>query len=484
MTTPGVTVTPRDSAVSSSPPLDSGACFAAGLADRGPVDKAVLIRNLDQFVDSYGGRQTYGYLYDFAEHFFDEGGALLWVARAVGPGAVKATRHLSDGSGNTLRVDAASPGGWGNNLTISTTHPTGTTFQLVIKESGTVVETSPIFNTNAEAVLWSADSAYIRLFDEGGADPAVASDQALSTGTDDRASITSTQQDAALALFTKDKGPGQVCYPGGTTTALHTSLLAHAGLNNRTAILDGADTSTVSTLTTEAATLRALGENSRYGGIFAPWVKIKGPSTDPGSTRTVPPSALVCGVIARHDAETYNPVLGVSNPNDPAAGKNGRSKVALDLSQEAFDDSERGTLNDAGVSLLRVIYGEVRVYGYRTLANQLTDKLHSLLNNRRLDATILAAATVIGEQFEFRQIDGRGHLFSDFAGVLVGEILLPYFDLDALFGETAQDAFSVDVGDQVNTAETIAAGKARAVMSVARSPFAEAVEIEYVKEEL
>jgi hypothetical protein len=51
----------------------------------------------------------------------------------------------------------------------------------------------------------------------------------------------------------------------------------------------------------------------------------------------------------------------------------------------------------------------------------------------------------------------------------------------SLYGDTADEAFSVNVGTQVNTPETIAEGVLKAVISLKMSPAAERVQIEIVK---
>ncbi|HET7443266.1 MAG TPA: hypothetical protein VFJ57_01265 [Solirubrobacterales bacterium] len=481
MSLPGVTVKDRESAVASSPPLDTATSFVVGLAERGPVGTAVKCRSRAQFESVYGGEVSYGYLWDAANVIPKEGGGDIYFSRVVGPAAKASTVKLSDGSGNTLQVDAASPGAWGDDIDVKVTVPGGGNFVLAVIYKGATVETSPPLANNAEAVLWAEHSEYVRLKDLGGSDPAAA-EAALTGGTDDRGNITDTERKAALAALTRDLGAGQVAYPGGTSTAIHTALLEHAEDYNRCAILDATDTATVATLTGEAATLRALGTSARCGGLFAPWAVVKGSAV--GTTKTVPYSLIQMGIIARHDGLTYDAAAGVTNPNDPAAGVNGVSLTTISLSQPAWTEVNRETLNDAGVNVARVVYGQVRTYGYRTLVNPLTDGLHLWLNNRRIDMAILAKAALIGEEFVFAEVDGRGQVLGTFAGALRGEILAPYYQVGALFGATPEDAFWVDVGDAVNPPEQLAEGIFRAVIAARRSPLAEQVEIEYVKEEV
>lgn len=484
MSLPGVTVTTQESSGTSGPPLDTATAFIGGLAERGPIDVPVFCQTLTQFETIYGGEASYGYLWHAAKRIAEEGGAGAWFIRTVGEDAVASTVNLSDGSKTTLQVDAVSPGAWGDDIDVTVTVPGGGTFVIAVEFDEVLVETSPALATNAEAVEWAEGSDYIRLTDKGGGDPQAA-EKTLAGGDDDRAAIEDEDRAASLDLLTADLGPGQVLYPGATTTAMYTALLEHAEERNRTALLDGADTATVSTLTAAAATLRALGTPAGCGGLFAPWAIVKGPTA--GTTTTLPYSIIQAGLIARRDSETYDPQHGVANPNDPAAGVHdnaGVSRTAVSLSQEAWPDTDRETLNEAGVNVVRVVYDQVVTYGYRTLANPVTDELNIWLSNRRIDMAILAAEAAIGEEFNFRQIDGRGRLLSEFKSALVGRVLLPYYGVGALFGETPEDAFHVETGDQVNPDAQLAEGLVKAVTEAKRSPLAERVALLYVKEEL
>jgi phage tail sheath protein FI len=466
---PGVLVKSGASAGASSPPVDIGQWFPVGLAEKGPTNIATKIRSLAQYVTTYGARVAYGELYDSLDLFFQTGGSVAYVARVVGPAAAVATVNLSDGSSNTIKVTAVNPGEWGNALEVVTTHPEAGAFKFVVKLGGVVVQESPTLLINAEAVAWASTSPYIRMEDLGHNDPAEAT-KTLASGADDRASITETQWTTARKLFTKDLGPGQVSMPGRTTAEAQEGLLTHCEQTNRIALLDGTDTATVGTLTAQAATLRAQ-STARYGGLFAPWVVIPGVAT--GTTRTAPPCALVAGLMARNDG------LGLS-PNDPAAGDNGISSYAIGLSQVAWTEAQRGELNEAGVNALRVLNNSVEAYGDRTLVNFVVDKTWQWLSNARLNAYIEAKCAAIGERFIFRQIGKK--LPAEFGSAIEGEVLLPLFNAEALFGETQAEAFSVDTGESVNTPASIEEGKLRAIASIRMSGVAEVIEIEFVRE--
>ena len=467
MTLPGSLVINRDAPPARTAPTDTGQWFAAGFADWGPTDVAVQVRSLKQFKSKFGDRVTSGSLCDSVETFFREGGSVCFIARVVGPTPVNASVTVS----STMDVEAKYPGAYGNGLNVEVAAGTASgTFKLIIShdDDADVDETSPDYATVADAEAW--ESEYVTITDNAGAatDPAVGT-YSLSGGSDDYASATDTQWENALDLFVKDLGPGQVSYPGRTTSTAHQQLLQHAEDNNRIALLDAANTATVSTLTTAAATAAAYVGASR-GALFAPWASI--PGIAGGTTRTVPYSAVQAGLEARRDAAGFN-------PNVPAAGVNGQPSSLLELAQ-SWDDTDRETLNDAGVNVAKLVYGGPRTYGYRTLVDPVTDPNNWQLGNSRLRMALTAKAEAIAEKYVLRQIDGKGRTAAEFNGDLAG-MLAGYYESGGLYGETPEEAFRVDTGASVNTPETIADGQLRAVIEVRMSPMAELVVIEIVK---
>lgn len=455
-----------------SAPTDTGVWFIAGFAEKGSATAAEAIQSLSDFERLFGSRQSYSYLYDAVETYFREGGGTVYVSRVFGPTPVVATANLSDSApAVTLVVNAINPGAWGNELNIAVeAGDAGGEFKLVVSHDtlGTL-ETSPSFADKADAIVWAESSDYIRLVDGPGLlDPAVVAATSLASGTDDRTNATDATWEAALDRFVKDLGPGQVSYPGRTTSQAHADLLAHAAANNRVALLDAPDTATKATLT--AAAVAARTNNSRRGAMYAPWVKV--PGITPGTTRTVPPSAVVAGRIARLDS--------LGTPNVPAAGNNGQSLFSIGVSQPAWTDADREELNEDGINVLRVMYGNTRIYGWRSLADPVSDVNWLNFGNVRLIMGIAAEADVIGEQFMFDEIDGQGRTIARFAASLSG-MLLGYWQAGSLYGLVPEQAYIVDTGAQVNTPTTLANGELRAVIGLRTSPFAEMVTIEIVK---
>lgn len=115
-----------------------------GKAERGPLDRALLVTSFIEFQNRYGGFLNDSSLAHAALHFFDNGGRRLYVARAT-EGADTAGVVIGDRKATptpTLTVTATSPGAWGNELEAVVADGTldpANEFQLSIRR-GSVVE--------------------------------------------------------------------------------------------------------------------------------------------------------------------------------------------------------------------------------------------------------------------------------------------------------------------------------------------------------
>ena len=397
-----------------------------------------------------------------------------YVSRVCGPAPTYGFKNLNDNvAAVSLIATAVGPGAYSTGIKVGVV--VGTTgagsFQIVVTDAADLtLEQSGDLTSQADAVSWSQYSDYIRITIGASAlIPVVVAPAALSAGTDDRTNITETQWTNALALFTVGFGPGQVSAPGRTSDTAHVALLAHAVLNRRVAIIDPLDTNNTTTLKTAVTACRV--GNQRFGALFAPWIQV--PGIAGGATRVLPPSPLVCGLISRNEAE-----LGADSPS---AGNNGISRFAIGLSQPAWTETQRGDLNDNSVDVIMHRPNEnYEVYGWRTLVNKIVDPNWINLGNSRLFMAIASDADKVAETFVFKVIDGQGHVIGDFGGALQG-MLMEHFNNGNLYGASASDAFSVDVGSQVNTPQTISNNELHAVLNVRMSPFGELVVIEVVK---
>jgi hypothetical protein len=483
MTAPGITVTTLNSQPPVVVPGPTGTWFVTGLSERGPLGSPVELHSMADYATFLGVRSGYASLYDALDLFFRDGGTHAYVSRVAGPGAATAELILSDRATtpqSTIRVRANSPGTWGNALKVEVQNGQGSnTYRLLVTYQGVLVETSPDLTSPADAVAWASRSAYVAVVDLASVTaapnniPATLAASFLASGADDNGGVVESTWTAALDAFPADLGPGQVSAPGRTTSAAYQALVNHAAARNRIALLDGVDTATADTLVTAAQNAVAGGLDGSRAALLAPWITVPGISTGgplPALPRTVPPSALVAARIAATDVLTQN-------PNTAAAGTpNGASGYALGVTQ-VYTDADRGKLNTAGVDVVRNIASVVQLYGFRTLSN---DPQWTQLGWSRLRMAIQNEGQQIAAAIaQFGTIDAKGQLLGRLNGHLAG-MLQKYWQIGALYGNTATEAFTVDTSASVNTVQTAAAGQVIAVLSIRRAAMAEFTRISIV----
>lgn len=470
---PGHTVTIGDRAASPIAAASTSNGFLVGVCQKGPTTTPIKAISLADAIDSIGERLSANpFLFDAIDCAFREGASVIYIARAVGAETKTASVKAVDASSKkTLEFLAKSPGEWGNSLKVEITL-SGGKITITVKLSGTVVETSPALDTNAEAVEWGKSSEYLTIVDiSSGETAGDAKTQTveLKEGKDDATGVGTTQLETALGTLTKDLGPGQIAAPGFTTEAIHKALLTHAAANNRRALLDDPVETTASELVSHATALR--GATARFGALLASWVTVPGVSL--GTTRKVPYSGIQMGLIARSEAEG-------NNPNRAAAGPRGKSKYATGL-VTLFSDAQRSELDSAGVIASILVRGIVTTYGNVTLVNQTTEPNWKSFSASRLVMGVAAKASEVLESYDFEQIDGHGYVFKKLQGDLSGAACMPYYLDNALYGQTPAEAFFVNTGPDVNTPTTIAAEQIKAQIGVRVSPTASFLEVEVVK---
>lgn len=472
---PGYTVGTASAPASPLAAVRTGRWFVAHLALKGPL-APVTVGSLSQFESIFGPRQSYSSLYDCLDEYFGDGGIEAIISRVVGPAAVTASAKLTDESaGNSLLAKAKGPGEYGNSLKVAVTLNGGkTAFTIVVKEGATVLEESPELTTQAAAVAWGQNvSQYIEFSLEASALLPKTQEVTLAAGKDDRASITDANYREAMALFTKEMGPGQISQPGRTTSQAYIDTLAHAATNNRFALLDAPNSTTAATVTGAATALR--GTNDTYGLMVARWPNI--PGILPAIPREVPPSSAVAAFIARSDA------VG-NSPNKPAAGvQGGKSNRAISLAQPPYENAgkqgpevTRDEMYSKGINLFMIDGTTVELYGWRTLTDP-NGALQDWVNagNARLRMAIVAKAGIIAKQFVLDEVDGLGQTIAEFNGELKA-MLTEYFN-KGLYGKTTEEALKVNTGPTVNTAATLANQELRAEIGLRMAPDAEMVQI-------
>jgi hypothetical protein len=469
---PGDAVQLSNSPFPSTPASLTGPWFVVGLSEKGPL-RAVPIESLAQFVSTFGERVTYGLLYDVLDEYFSEGGSLAYVGRVVGPAAASATAVLKDAStGESLKVTASGPGAWGNEIKVKVTNNT-TTFKLEVLLNNVLVEVSPELSSQAAAVSWAVNSFYIEIAIGTSTELPKTQEPTLANGKDDRNNIGDTNWKAALQLFGRNLGPGQVSQAGRNTNQAYKDTLEHGLIFNRFALLDPPQSASVATVTSAATALR--GTNDIYGAMFAPWITI--PGVLPNTTRTVPPSALVAAKISQSDGEG-------NSPNKAAANLLGKSIRAIGLEVAQFEnaakegfDITRDEMYSKGVNLIIFEEGSYMVYGWRALVDPngaLQDWLDA--GNCRLRMAIVAKGNIIAKKFVLDEIDAAGVTFGEFEGEL-NAMLTDYWKKGSLYGKTAEEAFQVDTGPSINTPATIRNKEMKAAIALRMSENSEMVVI-------
>ena len=136
----------------------SSQAFFVGIAQRGPVDRAVLVTSLEEFESIFGGYISTALLHPTVEMFFEEGGTQCYVARVVGSTATTGILALADSDTTTtvgansvaINLTANGPGSWSSTVSAAVTAGTVTgTVSVQISVGGVQFATTGNCTTNA-----------------------------------------------------------------------------------------------------------------------------------------------------------------------------------------------------------------------------------------------------------------------------------------------------------------------------------------------
>lgn len=484
MPTPGTVVNVTTSSGANNRVSSTGTLFAIGQTKRGQVGTAISVTSLAQFIALCGTRTFNGAtqtLYDAIDIFFQEGGAQAYVSRVSGPSAVVANHSLKDRAGSaktTLKISALGPGTWGNSITVAIANGTVSNTFVITIVNGSVTEVSPNLYNPTQAVSWAQNYSQTVVITNLGSttaapnnNPAVISATSLTSGADTTSPADSVWVAALTAFVTADLGPGQVAAPARTTTTVWEGLANHAQAHNRFALLDAPNTTSASTIESDATTVAGAVNDPSYAFMLAPWPIYRGPATNtavPPYPRNVAPSALVAGLMARSDAS--------NNCDVAAAGTNGISNNAIGVTQ-TYSPTARSTLDAAGVGVIRQRESGVQLYGYTSMALNPT---WSDVGNCRLRMQLVNGLRLIGDGFMFADIDASGHTASALGGA-ASAYLTTLYNQGALYGATATTAFTVNVGPSVNTPTTALARQLIESVAVRMSSTADQVLIDVTR---
>jgi phage tail sheath protein FI len=475
VTLPGVFPKIGESLRRTSLPSSTGTAFVVGLAERGSTTEPIPLQAFDDFKRLCGGRTAYnGLLYDTLDVAFDRGLSQAYFVRCVGPAAVSASKKLVDSeSADTLEAVATSPGEHGNSIAVEVVAGgLEGTFKLKVFVGSEVKESSTDLVDVDAAVAWAATySTLVTLKALGSKDPK-AQKVTLASGADDLNNVDADVIAEGLALFTADLGPGQVAVPGNVAEEVQLAVIAHCYEMQRNPFLDAEDTGEFSDIVAAALALRSA-NGARQGGMFDPWDVAKGLA--PGTTRTVPPVARQLGAVAAVDAQT-------GNASEPAGGDNGKAReggLVIGLARSRSPE-EREALNDAGVNVSIMEDGVPTTYGWRTLADPVTQQGWLALNSARVMTSIAHGAKAVLRRHLFKRTDAQGKRRAAAESDVRNEVMKPLFDGGALEGATEAEAFSVTVTQDTNPTDGSVA-KLEAQIGAAPVEFAEQIPLTVVE---
>jgi phage tail sheath protein FI len=153
---PGVYVEEVSSGVRPLEGVSTSTTAFLGKAEKGPLDRAVMVTSFIEFQNLYGSFLKDSFLAYSALQYFNNGGKRLYVLR-VAKGAQTADVAIADRKGTpgkALTVSAISPGAWGNDLEVviaDGTIDSGDEFKLTVKQGGTAVEEYDNLNVSPDA---------------------------------------------------------------------------------------------------------------------------------------------------------------------------------------------------------------------------------------------------------------------------------------------------------------------------------------------
>jgi hypothetical protein len=281
---------------------------------------------------------------------------------------------------------------------------------------------------------------------------------------------------AALPLFDYRLGPGQVACVGEAAMGapVYSALQSHGDGNNRIALLDGIVTDTaVANWTTNGAAAGAL-PNLENVGVFGSWATAPGPpGVATAGPRQVPASAVIAGLCSRVD-QTGNPGRAAGGRDFPLQYCNG---FLYDP-----NDTDRTTLFQNGVNMFANRWGTLENYGMVTplfKGTPLTTTPFWQLNCARTRMAMKAQSQAIGENYYMRTLDGQGKLAAEL-GADLAAMCSDLYEADALFGDTPQDAYSVNVSASINTTATAATATLNGMVEARLSQYTNKVQITLV----
>lgn len=392
---------------------------------------------------------------------------------------------------DTLLVEAKWVGAYGNNLTVEIDDPTNGevgSFKLLVYEDDVLRESfdnlvigvdNALDPDYVETRINGADgstqgSILIRVTDlELDADPAIpvtSAPEPLIGGDDGLVGLADTDYTGSTLTATGLRGLDLttgirlLISPEGTNAVIHNALCVYAGVTREIemmAILDPPTSLTAAGIKAYVVSTAQLVNLTEYAAIYWPWVKIANPNAvifGVSPTITVPPSGLICGVIARTDAATNG---GIYQP--PAGVERGILTNVLGFAtEEVNSETNRDLIYPVRINPLNTEAGQPNfINGVLTLKEN--GSFPSVSERRAINyiADLINRATVY-----VRHSNNDSALLRRFTQDIEA-ILIAEMNRGAFASKVPSEAFILDTGPGVNTAATRMAGQVWAKISVA-----------------
>lgn len=482
---PGVYI--NESLAPITQPLSTpGTALAAfvGVHGRGPVT-VQNISSWSQFVSIYGdfSQTPVGtYLAFSVFEFFNNGGRSCLVQRVALANAVTSALTINDRQGTPaalVRINAISPGVWGNSLTVDVVDSPATGVGRVnfnVYLSGSLVETWPDVSFNPQDTRYApgiinatsvAGSSYVLVTDLRSSStawvsnntPAVQTSVPLTTGSEGTGTIDYVANITAAFDSIVESQIINLNVPGvGDQTTINGLLSWAESKQTAFVVVDAPKASSTISATVTAYQALVTGgaayNLSSYCAIYGPWLSIDDPATSSvGSTRLVPPGGAVLGQYSAIDASR-----GIQKP---PAGVDTALRGVLDLEMR-FTGTNLDTLNDAGINIVRPMPG----YGFCIMGGRTTKKgfPDRYVSVRRV-LMYLKKSILDGTRYAIFEPNDE-ELWAQVSASLQG-FLQSQYQMGLLKGATPDQAFFVKCDAENNPPDTVAQGELHVSVGVA-----------------
>ena len=388
--------------------ISTSVAAMVGIAEKGPINKPVLVTSWEQFTRSFGAYIAESYLAYAARAFFDNGGAVLWVVRVAHYGTItdkstlaakRSTAVIPDTQATPVdlfRITALNEGSWGDKVSIAISaneEVPASLFDITVLHRGNKVEkfVSISMDPSQESFIETAlndRSAYITVEDIGVATagtlrlPALIT-IAMTSGNDGLDSLSDMDFVGDPSIRTGIFATSEIdelnmlMVPGISSASLISSAIGYAESRKDLLFIAEAaahlEPSEVVEFRKGQGAYTHAAFNSSYASLYYPWLEIQDPLTS--KSKLIPPSGAVAGCIARSDQKTQVWYA-------PAGTDRGRIFGILGLAYKT-SQGERDTLYPSGVNVIASFTDSgVNIWGQRTLQSQpsATDRI----NVRRL----------------------------------------------------------------------------------------------------